>query len=139
MTQSIPKLSDSGWRSECLKFKFQIIDHFKQRYPGSEHPVLALKGAPASFPMKKRNRALQVYLVWSDNITRIGDEYRSNVMKNEDYIGVHLRMGQDWVREQMKETWTDYHFSVAHCLSAWCWRAFVYGVHAVFGRGSGRI
>ena len=67
-------------------------------FPPSSHPVLALKGAPASFPVSKRNRHLQKYLVWSDALMSEALDYISNTMNNDTFIAVHLRIGSDWVR-----------------------------------------
>ncbi|XP_019852336.1 PREDICTED: GDP-fucose protein O-fucosyltransferase 1-like isoform X1 [Amphimedon queenslandica] len=74
----------------------QIKQQWLERYPSSEHPVIAMKGAPASFPMKKHHRRLQRYLVWSEYIASRGNEFINNTMKNSKYIGIHLRMGSDW-------------------------------------------
>ena len=67
------------------------------RFPPSTHPVLAFKGAPASFPVLKRNRRLQEYLVWNDGLMNNAETYITNTMNNEKYIAVHLRIGRDWV------------------------------------------
>ena len=67
-------------------------------FPPSHHPVLAFKGAPASFPVLKRNRHLQKYLVWSDTLMTGALEYITHTMDNDSFIAVHLRIGSDWVR-----------------------------------------
>ena len=68
------------------------------RFPPEEHPVLALKGAPAAFPVKKTNRVLQRYLVWNSQMRGWVEDYVQREMSGEPYIAVHLRIGSDWVR-----------------------------------------
>lgn len=59
--------------------------------------MLAFKGAPASFPVRKRNRHLQQYLQWSDYIRTIAENYIHDVMGGVSFIGIHLRIASDWV------------------------------------------
>ncbi|XP_018012864.1 GDP-fucose protein O-fucosyltransferase 1 [Hyalella azteca] len=73
-----------------------VLDWAKN-YPPHEWPVLAFTGAPASFPVQKQNRALQEYLVWSDDI----DAKAQNVIDSfprGPFVGIHLRNGVDWER-----------------------------------------
>ena len=65
------------------------------RYPPSLHPVIAFKGAPASFPEKREDRKLQQYVRWSDRMEAWAEEYIKNTIGDTPYIGVHLRMGTD--------------------------------------------
>lgn len=67
------------------------------RYSPDTHPVLAFKGAPASFPVKPYHRHLQRYLQWSDTINTLANEYINEVMGGAKFIGVHMRIGSDWV------------------------------------------
>ena len=67
------------------------------RYPPSLHPVLAFKGAPASFPVKREDRQLQRYVRWNERMNALADEYINRTIGDSPYIGVHLRMGVDWV------------------------------------------
>ncbi|KAJ8306354.1 hypothetical protein KUTeg_016899 [Tegillarca granosa] len=59
-------------------------------------PVLALKGAPAPFPMEEQNVPLQKYLQWSDNIEKEVNKYIQELFNGEKFIGLHLRNGVDW-------------------------------------------
>ena len=68
------------------------------RYPPTEHPVLAFKGAPARFPVIREHRSLHQYLKWSKNMNQQAEEYINTRLHGEPYISVHLRMGSDWVR-----------------------------------------
>lgn len=70
-----------------------------RRYPPSSHPVLAFKGAPASFPVLPEHRPLQRYVRWSKRMESEATSYINHTFGvDTPYIGVHLRMGVDWVR-----------------------------------------
>ena len=68
------------------------------RYPPTEHPVLAFKGAPARFPVIREHRSLHQYLKWSKNMNQQAEDYINTQLQGQPYISVHLRMGSDWVR-----------------------------------------
>lgn len=67
------------------------------RFPPEQHPVLAFKGAPASFPVQRVNRPLQQYVVWNTRMQGWAQDYIDREMSGEPYIAVHLRIGSDWV------------------------------------------
>lgn len=67
------------------------------RFPASKYPVVALKGAPAKFPMKPEHHDLQQYLQWSDDIRLQAQSYIDQYFRGEKYVGIHLRNGPDWV------------------------------------------
>ena len=54
-------------------------------------------GAPGDFPVLERNRRLQKYLQWSDEIDKISNEFIKNVLPEGPFVGIHLRTGSDWV------------------------------------------
>ena len=66
-------------------------------FPSSKHLVLALMGAPASYPVKAENRQLQKYVEWSDEIDKFTTAFISSSLKLP-YVAVHLRNGYDWKR-----------------------------------------
>lgn len=73
------------------------IARWPKVYPPETYPVLAMRGAPASYPMARSNRHLQRYLVFSDRIIDEAQKYIEDHFPNERYVGIHLRNGVDWV------------------------------------------
>ena len=67
------------------------------RFPPSSHPVLAFRGAPASFPVEEQNRQAHAFLKWSQKINSEVDEYIQNNLPKGPFVGIHLRNGIDWV------------------------------------------
>ncbi|XP_067678470.1 GDP-fucose protein O-fucosyltransferase 1-like [Haliotis asinina] len=65
-------------------------------YPASKYPVMAFKGAPASFPVKEEHVHLQKYLQWSEKMKLEALDYINKTFPGEAYVGLHMRNGQDW-------------------------------------------
>ncbi|XP_072014512.1 GDP-fucose protein O-fucosyltransferase 1-like [Amphiura filiformis] len=76
----------------------QIKAAWDERFPVDEHPVLALRGAPAPFPMLEVNRQIQQYFHWAPGIFAEAKGYMDQMFKGEKYVAIHLRTGIDWER-----------------------------------------
>ncbi|CAF0738928.1 unnamed protein product [Adineta steineri] len=79
-----------------LNYDSNSIDQWKQLYSSDLYPVIALKGAPAPFPMKAQYRYLQKYMNWSNTIINEVQQHQQNLFNNTPYIGIHLRNDNDW-------------------------------------------
>ena len=67
-------------------------------FPPSSHPVLAFRGAPASYPVEEQNRHAHAFLKWSEKINKEVDECIQNTLPKGPFVGIHLRNGIDWVK-----------------------------------------
>ena len=67
------------------------------RFPVSEYPVIALMGAPGSFPVHEKDRWLQKFVQWSVKIEKKAKEFITSMLQNEPFVGIHLRNGIDFV------------------------------------------
>ncbi|KAL5016755.1 hypothetical protein ScPMuIL_006344 [Solemya velum] len=65
-------------------------------FPPDKYPVIALRGAPARFPIEEPNIPLQKYLKWSDKIEEEAQSYIDRNFRGEKFVGLHLRNGGDW-------------------------------------------
>lgn len=54
---------------------FTETDRWMSDYPAYKYPVIALKGAPATFPIRPEHRGNQEFMVWSDEINAQVEDY----------------------------------------------------------------
>jgi peptide-O-fucosyltransferase len=71
-----------------LNYDEYSIDQWKQMFPSDRYPVLAFKGAPASFPMEASHRHLQKYMNWSETIMNEVRQHQQTLFNNKPYIGI---------------------------------------------------
>ena len=70
-----------------LNYDPDSIPQWHQKYPADRYPVLALKGAPASFPMLAEHRPLQKYMTWSEQILAQVRQHQKTLFNDQPYIG----------------------------------------------------
>ncbi|EDO34766.1 predicted protein [Nematostella vectensis] len=73
-----------------------VREGWNSRYPVSEYPVIALMGAPGSFPCETQNKWLQKYVKWSVSINKKADKFITEVLPDGPFVGIHLRNGIDF-------------------------------------------
>jgi peptide-O-fucosyltransferase len=71
-----------------LSYDEYLVDQWNQLFPPDRYPVLALKGAPAGFPMEARHRHLQKYMTWSETIMNEIRNHQEKLFNNQSYIGM---------------------------------------------------
>ena len=80
--------------------------------------MLALTGAPASFPVSEAHLGLQSSLEWTDLWRQRGESWlRTNLGRAVPFLGLHLRNGLDWNKAcEHTEAARANLFSSAQCL-----------------------
>eukprot|EP00048_Salpingoeca_helianthica_P022799 m.20423 g.20423 ORF g.20423 m.20423 type:complete len:385 (-) comp7833_c0_seq1:36-1190(-) len=72
------------------------------------HPVIALRGAPAAFPVEVFHRYLQRYVVWNQERVEIANSYIDTHLARP-FVAAHARVGSDWVSVcRLGDGWTDF-------------------------------
>ncbi|XP_072017840.1 GDP-fucose protein O-fucosyltransferase 1-like [Amphiura filiformis] len=73
-----------------------VKEKWKQTFPVSKYPVIALAGAPAAFPVDRTNVHLHQYLKWSDFINDQAEKFIAEELPKGPFLGIHMRHGSDW-------------------------------------------
>lgn len=83
---------------QTVSYHVMYTDHagWRKRFPADKEPVVALKGAPAPYPMAKDTVPLQKYLQWSSVIEGEAQSHITKLFGDDPFIGIHLRNGVDW-------------------------------------------
>jgi len=90
------------------------LSRWKEMFPSSNYTVLAMTGAPASFPVQSGHVSLQRHLQWSDS-WREREWVRKHRPRGE-WLGIHLRNGGDWSRACEHTQSSQNLFSSPQCL-----------------------
>ncbi|KAL5016756.1 hypothetical protein ScPMuIL_006345 [Solemya velum] len=106
--------SERFWNGLGVNFdsevKFSFSHHYpeewKKEYPPDKYPVIALKTAPADFPIEESNVPLQKYMKWTYNIEQEAQAYIDRHFGGKKFVGLHLRNGNGW--KQACEHTSDY-------------------------------
>jgi len=75
-----------------------VKQEWMKRFPPSDHPVLAFRGAPATYPIQPQHIQLQRLLQWSDSIESIATKYINENLQPGKYVGIHLRNEDAWIQ-----------------------------------------
>ena len=68
------------------------IQRWKEMFPINQYPVLAMTGAPASFPVSEEHVSLQNYITWTQDWVDKADQWIERNMGGQvDYLGLHFR------------------------------------------------
>ena len=76
-----------GTETYQLNYDAYSAPYWHTHFPPDRYPVLALKGAPGSFPMAAEHRPLQKYMQWSEKILEEVRQHQAQLFNNESYIG----------------------------------------------------
>ncbi|XP_064393051.1 GDP-fucose protein O-fucosyltransferase 1-like isoform X2 [Halichondria panicea] len=108
---------DSNFTSLGYDVRMDFVrNQWETKYPAEQHPVIALKGAPAKYPVRKEHRHLQKYLKWSKRKLNEAQEYINNTIGDNPYIAIHLRMGKDWEKACESAVGRDSFMESGQCL-----------------------
>jgi len=89
---------------------------WKEMFPPSTHPVLAMTGAPASFPVQAEHVGLHSILQWTHTWVERGREWVRKNLPQGEWLGIHLRNGADWERACEHTKTAQNLFSSPQCL-----------------------
>lgn len=70
--------------------------------------MLAFVGPPAAFPVSQYNVKLQKYVKWSDNYSKMADDFIQQNVPERPFLGIHLRNGPDFVSARSKFSFSFY-------------------------------
>jgi len=101
-----------------LNFQSDIsnLSRWKKMFNPYSYPVLAMTGAPASFPVQHDHVSLHSYVRWSDSWREKGREWVRRHLPRGKWLGIHLRNGGDWDRACEHTISSNNLFSSPQCL-----------------------
>jgi peptide-O-fucosyltransferase len=87
--------STGFWDHYGIQFDESVFyDGSFASYPSERYPVIMLGGAPGNFPVEARDRELQKYVVFRDDILEEAAAVLRDVSK--PVLSVHMRNSMDW-------------------------------------------
>eukprot|EP00092_Neocalanus_flemingeri_P032584 GFUD01035440.1.p1 GENE.GFUD01035440.1~~GFUD01035440.1.p1 ORF type:complete len:377 (+),score=114.61 GFUD01035440.1:95-1225(+) len=92
------------------------LSRWKEMFPPSSFPVVAMTGAPASFPVQSGHVGLQRHVMWSDTWRERGREWVRRHLPRGRWLGIHLRNGGDWANACVHTQSSENLFSSPQCL-----------------------
>ncbi|CAG5133999.1 unnamed protein product [Candidula unifasciata] len=92
------------------------VADWNSKYPAKDYPVLAFVGPPAAFPVSQFNVKLQKYIKWSDNYSKMADDFIQQNVPERPFLGIHLRNGPDFEKACDHVSTTPNMFAAKQCI-----------------------
>lgn len=86
----------------------QLRSNWRITHPPEKHFVIALRGAPATFPVLPEHKYISEFIAWNEDFQLSADAWIASHL-SLPFLGVHVRAGSDWLNAcQGIETFHEY-------------------------------